>query len=63
MTSDNTELLTPAQVAAKFRVDPKTVTRWARRGWLRSIRLPSGQRRYLAGDVERLLQFPPENGE
>jgi hypothetical protein len=27
-------LLTPAEVAAMFRVDPKTVTRWAKAGKL-----------------------------
>ncbi|HTC79990.1 MAG TPA: helix-turn-helix domain-containing protein, partial [Acidimicrobiia bacterium] len=26
------ELLTPAEVAVMFRVNPKTVTRWARAG-------------------------------
>ena len=32
------KLLTPAEVAALFRVDPKTVTRWAKAGKLTSIR-------------------------
>ncbi|MEI7930910.1 MAG: helix-turn-helix domain-containing protein, partial [Actinomycetes bacterium] len=31
-------LLTPAEVAALFHVDPKTVTRWAVAGKLTSIR-------------------------
>ena len=30
--TDTEELLTPAEVAALFRVDPKTVTRWAKAG-------------------------------
>ena len=30
-------LLTPAEVASLFRVDPKTVTRWAKAGKLTSI--------------------------
>jgi excisionase family DNA binding protein len=38
-------LLTPAEVAALSRVDPKTVTRWAQQGKLRSIRTRSGHRR------------------
>ena len=29
---DATELLTPAEVAKMFHVDPKTVTRWAQAG-------------------------------
>jgi hypothetical protein len=35
-------LLTPAEVAAMFRVDPKTVTRWAKAGKLSSIRTLGG---------------------
>ena len=30
--SSGETLLTPAEVAALFRVDPKTVTRWAKAG-------------------------------
>lgn len=44
-------LLTPAEVAQMLRVDPKTVTRWARDGRLRSIRTPGGHRRYSAAQV------------
>ena len=49
-------LLTPAEVAAKFKVDPKTVTRWARSGKLSSIRTLGGHRRYKASEVEALLR-------
>ena len=35
-------LLTPSEVAALFRVNPKTVTRWAQQGKLRSIRTLGG---------------------
>lgn len=47
---------TPAEVAAMFRVDPKTVTRWARQGLLTAIRTPGGHRRYLAAEVDALLR-------
>jgi excisionase family DNA binding protein len=40
------ELLTPGEVARLFRVDPKTVTRWADRGQLPSIRTLGGRRRF-----------------
>ena len=33
-------LMTPGEVAAMFRVDPKTVTRWASAGRIGSIRTP-----------------------
>jgi excisionase family DNA binding protein len=48
-------LLTPAEVAAMFRVDPKTVTRWAKGGKLSSIRTLGGHRRYWESEVRRLL--------
>jgi excisionase family DNA binding protein len=53
---DNAQtLLTPAEVAALFRVDPKTVTRWAKAGKLTSIRTLGGHRRYLESEVKLLL--------
>ena len=51
-------LLTPAEVAAIFRVDPKTVTRWAKTGKLTSIRTLGGHRRYLESEVRRLMGVP-----
>lgn len=49
-------LLTPAEVAALFRVDPKTVTRWAKAGKLSSIRTLGGHRRYKADEVRKFLE-------
>ncbi|ACV09983.1 BldC family transcriptional regulator [Jonesia denitrificans] len=49
-------LLTPAEVASMFRVDPKTVTRWAKGGKLSSIRTLGGHRRYKQSEVEKLLE-------
>jgi excisionase family DNA binding protein len=49
-------LLTPAEVAALFRVDPKTVTRWAKAGKLTSIRTLGGHRRYRSAEVHALLE-------
>jgi excisionase family DNA binding protein len=48
-------LLTPAEVASMFRVDPKTVTRWAKAGKLSSIRTLGGHRRYRESEVRALL--------
>jgi excisionase family DNA binding protein len=50
------ELLTPSEVAKLFRVDPKTVTRWAKSGKLSSIRTLGGHRRYRAAEVRMLLE-------
>ena len=56
MTIENTEpLLTPHQVAAMFRVDPKTVTRWASSGRIGFIRTPGGHRRFRETEVRALL--------
>ncbi len=49
-------LLTPAEVASLFRVDPKTVTRWAKAGKLTSIRTLGGHRRYKESEVRELLK-------
>ena len=48
-------LLTPAEVAALFRVDPKTVTRWAQQGKLHSIRTLGGHRRYREAEILAFL--------
>ena len=45
-THEPEPLLTPAEVASMFRVDPKTVTRWAKAGKLSAIRTLGGHRRY-----------------
>lgn len=58
-TPDAEVLMTPAEVAAMFRVDPKTVTRWAKAGKLTSIRTLGGHRRYRAGEVRALLAGVP----
>lgn len=48
-------LLTPGEVAAMFRVDPKTVTRWALAGRIGSIRTPGGHRRFHEDEIRALL--------
>lgn len=53
--ADPDRLLTPGEVAQKFAVDPKTVTRWAKAGKLSSIRTLGGHRRFRASEVEALL--------
>ncbi|MEI2643153.1 MAG: helix-turn-helix domain-containing protein [Candidatus Nanopelagicales bacterium] len=46
--SNPEDLLTPSEVAALFRVDPKTVTRWAKAGKL-SLRQDLGRSPALSG--------------
>lgn len=49
-------LLTPSEVAAIFKVDPKTVTRWAHAGKLSSTRTLGGHRRYRESEVRALVE-------
>jgi excisionase family DNA binding protein len=52
---ENEELLTPSEVAAMFRVNPKTVTRWARSGKISAIRTLGGHRRFRASEIRKFL--------
>ncbi|MEJ7585672.1 MAG: BldC family transcriptional regulator [Acidimicrobiales bacterium] len=56
-------LLTPSEVAALFRVNPKTVTRWARAGKLTAIRTLGGHRRFKASEIRRCLDEMSETRE
>jgi excisionase family DNA binding protein len=53
--ADN-ELLTPGEVAIMFRVNPKTVTRWARAGKISAVRTLGGHRRFRASEIRRFLE-------
>ena len=57
------ELLTPAEVAVMFRVNPKTVTRWARAGKISAVRTLGGHRRFRAGEVRVALASAGEQVE
>jgi len=42
------------EVAAAFRVTPESVRSWAKKGFIPSIRTPSGQLRFYADEIEPL---------
>jgi excisionase family DNA binding protein len=66
LSSHNAEaenLLKPAEVAALFRVDPKTVTRWAKAGKIGSIRTLGGHRRFRASEIRKFLEQVDESTE
>jgi excisionase family DNA binding protein len=56
MVESRDRLLTPGEVASLFRVDPKTVTRWAAAGRINSIRTPGGHRRFRESEIRELLR-------
>src|SRR6478672_2924890 len=53
---DDDALLTPSEVAAMLRVNPKTVTRWARAGKISAIRTLGGHRRFRASEIRQFLE-------
>jgi excisionase family DNA binding protein len=56
--SEEHGLLTPAEVAALFRVDSKTITRWAKAGRIPRAAIVvtlGGHRRYRRSAIEALL--------
>jgi len=57
---NNERLLTPADVAALFRVDPKTVSRWVLAGRLTAIKTPGGHNRFRRSEVRALLRGDSE---
>ena len=61
-TPETPELLTPSEVAALFRVNPKTVTRWARAGRISYIKNLGGHRRFRADEIRKLVEEASESG-
>jgi DNA-binding transcriptional MerR regulator len=58
-------LLKPGEVAELFRVDPKTVTRWANAGLFPEgsiLRTLGGQRRFKAAAVQEMLRAEQDKG-
>src|SRR5258708_12996812 len=52
-------LLIPAEVARAFRVEAKTITRWANAGTLRSVRTLGGHRRFSPAQARPPPAPPP----
>lgn len=48
-------LLTPAEVAARFGVDAKTVARWAKARKISCIRTPGNHRRFPEDEIQAMI--------
>ncbi|WP_372594038.1 BldC family transcriptional regulator [Actinotalea sp.] len=59
-TIEHEALLTPGEVAVLFRVDPKTVSRWAKAGKLSAVRTLGGHRRFRETEIRALVANAPE---
>lgn len=62
---EHDELLTPGEVAKLFKVDPKTVTRWAHANKLPSVTTPGGHKRFWRSTIDKLLELeePEDDGQ
>lgn len=57
------QLLRTSDVALLFQVSERTVSEWAKRGQIPSVRTPGGHRRYPAEGIRWLLQESRQSGE
>lgn len=55
---DGDRLLTPSEVGAIFRVDPKTVSRWAKAGKFTRYKTAGGHTRLSEAEVRTMLGRP-----
>lgn len=55
VVSDEDQILRPQDVAKMFRVDPKTVARWAASGKLPSVRTPGGHYRFRSSEIAKFF--------
>lgn len=62
MDTPDDRLLKPGEVAELFRVDPKTVTRWAASGRITRVRTPGGHSRFRESEVRALLRGDQPGG-
>ena len=51
--AEEDRMLLSGEVAKIFRVDPKTVARWAKQGRMTSYKTPGGRNRFLESEVRQ----------
>jgi predicted site-specific integrase-resolvase len=49
-------LITPAQLAALFKVNTRTAARWAKAGKLHAVRTPDGYRRFFENEARAFMR-------
>jgi excisionase family DNA binding protein len=61
--SPSPDILTPVEVAQMFRVDVKTISRWAESGKIRSFKTLGGHRRFRRHWIESMLDQAATGGQ
>ncbi len=57
------EIMTPREAAALFKVNPKTLTRWADEGKVPCFKTLGGHRRFYRADIEALRNKNSSSGD
>jgi putative resolvase len=53
-TPTKPKVLRRTETAERLGVHPNTLAAWVRRGWLKGVKMPGGETRFLEEEVERL---------
>jgi excisionase family DNA binding protein len=55
-TTTTPKVLRRAEAAERLGVHPNTLAGWVERGWLKGVKMPSGETRFREDEVERLRE-------
>jgi putative resolvase len=55
-TPTKLNVLRRAEAAERLGVHPNTLAGWVKRGWLKGVKMPSGETRFREEDVEKLRE-------
>jgi excisionase family DNA binding protein len=51
-----TEVLRRAEAAKRLGIHPNTLAGWVQRGWLKGVKMPSGETRFREEDIDELRE-------
>lgn len=56
VTATKPRVLRRSEAAERLGVHPNTLAGWVRRGWLKGVKMPGGETRFLEEEVEGLRE-------